>query len=413
MSSLEIVFSTTFFNLLILYFINISSSETDVCDAFQKDCHTDGREKETASHMYSSAGDEKWQDIIELINKANSSYEECTSESCSCYLSVMKDDLLPWQKDGITREDILESKNKGTYYQIINHKLYRETECMFPFRCSGVEHFILQIIDKLPDMEFILNTRDWPQANKYNKPLPIFSFSKTPQYWDIMYPAWTFWEGGPAISLYPTGLGRWDLQRTIINKTIEKWPWSKKKDKAFFRGSRTSSERDELVLLSREHPDLIDAQYTKNQAWKSDKDTLGAPPAKEVSLEDHCAYKYLFNFRGVAASFRLKHLFLCRALVFHVGDEWVEFFYHRLKPWVHYIPVATDLSNVMELLSFSVERNDYAKAIAQRGFDFIWNHLKMDDILCYWENLLLNYAKLLKYKPERNNNFKLIKPKHK
>ncbi|CAL1278037.1 unnamed protein product [Larinioides sclopetarius] len=342
MSSLEIVFSTTFFNLLILYFINISSSETDVCDAFQKDCHTDGREKETASHMYSSAGDEKWQDIIELINKANSSYEECTSESCSCYLSVMKDDLLPWQKDGITREDILESKNKGTYYQIINHKLYRETECMFPFRCSGVEHFILQIIDKLPDMEFILNTRDWPQANKYNKPLPIFSFSKTPQYWDIMYPAWTFWEGGPAISLYPTGLGRWDLQRTIINKTIEKWPWSKKKDKAFFRGSRTSSERDELVLLSREHPDLIDAQYTKNQAWKSDKDTLGAPPAKEVSLEDHCAYKYLFNFRGVAASFRLKHLFLCRALVFHVGDEWVEFFYHRLKPWVHYIPVATD-----------------------------------------------------------------------
>ncbi|GBN11217.1 hypothetical protein AVEN_266231-1, partial [Araneus ventricosus] len=61
-------------------------SETDVCDAFQKDCHTDRTEKETSSHMYSSAGDEKWQDIIELINKANSSYEECASESCSCYL---------------------------------------------------------------------------------------------------------------------------------------------------------------------------------------------------------------------------------------------------------------------------------------------------------------------------------------
>lgn len=56
--------------------------------------------------------------------------------------------------------------------------------------------------------------------------------------------------------------------------------------------------------------------------------------------------RYLFNFRGVAASFRFKHLFLCGSLVFHVGNEWLEFFYPKLKPWVHYIPVKTDLSNV-------------------------------------------------------------------
>ena len=55
--------------------------------------------------------------------------------------------------------------------------------------------------------------------------------------------------------------------------------------------------------------------------------------------------RYLFNFRGVAASFRFKHLFLCDSLVFHVGDEWNEFFYAAMKPWVHYIPVPTDLSN--------------------------------------------------------------------
>ena len=33
---------------------------------------------------------------------------------------------------------------------------------------------------------------------------------------------------------------------------------------------RTSSERDPLVLLSRDNPQLVDAQYTKNQAWRSD-----------------------------------------------------------------------------------------------------------------------------------------------
>ena len=46
--------------------------------------------------------------------------------------------------------------------------------------------------------------------------------------------------------------------------------------------------RDPLVLLSRRLPDIADAQYTKNQAWKSDEDTLGMPPATEIPLEDHC-----------------------------------------------------------------------------------------------------------------------------
>lgn len=80
---------------------------------------------------------------------------------------------------------------------------------MFPARCSGIEHFLLEILPKLPDMELVINTRDWPQIHKgYGLFGPVFSFSKTAEYNDIMYPAWAFWEGGPAISLYPTGIGK-------------------------------------------------------------------------------------------------------------------------------------------------------------------------------------------------------------
>lgn len=93
---------------------------------------------------------------------------------------------------------------------------------------------------------------------------------QTDQYFDITYPAWSFWEGGPAISLYPKGLGRWDKHRVSLNKAREQTPWDKKYTKAFFRGSRTSSERDNLIHLSRKNPELVDAQYTKNQAWRSD-----------------------------------------------------------------------------------------------------------------------------------------------
>ncbi|XP_077577575.1 protein O-glucosyltransferase 1 [Stigmatopora nigra] len=351
------------------------------------------------------------QTIRGTISQAVRVHTPCKSANCSCHLKVLEQDLSPF-RGGIT-EDFMTStvqRRVGTHYQIIGHKLYREQNCMFPARCSGVEHFILEVIDQLPDLEMVVNVRDYPQMPNWVQPtLPVFSFSKTSDYQDIMYPAWTFWEGGPAVwPIYPTGLGRWDLMRQDLKKSADLWPWQKKESKGFFRGSRTSPERDPLVLLSREMPELVDAEYTKNQAWKSDKDTLGRPPAKEIPLVDHCKYKYLFNFRGVAASFRFKHLFLCGSLVFHVGDEWKEFYYPQLKPWVHYIPVKQDLSNVREMLQFAKDNDDIAQEIAIRGMEFILEHLQMKDVSCYWERLLTDFSRLLTYKPKRQKNYNQI-----
>ncbi|KAJ8047044.1 Protein O-glucosyltransferase 1 [Holothuria leucospilota] len=357
---------------------------------------------------------DKWNTYLNKIDTALSTVEECTSDDCSCFTDVIDEDLNPWKRQGgITKEDIAAAESLGTKYQIINHKLYRGEKCMFPARCSGVEHFIQKIIHKLPNMEFILNPRDWPQSQKPLPPKPVLSFSKVKsQHWDIMYPAWTFWEGGPAVwPIFPTGLGRWDQFRVKLDKQAKKIPWEEKENVAFFIGSRTSAERDPLIRLSQSNPELVNARYTKNQAWKSDADTLYLPPADPITLEEHCKYRYLFNFRGVAASFRFKHLFLCGSLVFHVGDEWLEFFYPALKPWVHYIPVPSSLENVKELIEFAMENEDVSKAIAQRGRDFIWNHLKLDEVECYWLKLLKSYSKLLTYKPQRDKSLIAISPK--
>ena len=120
------------------------------------------------------------------------------------------------------------------------------------------------------------------------------------------------------------------------------------------------------------------------------------------------AFRYLFNFRGVAASFRLKHLFLCNSLVFHVGDEWLEFFYDALKPWIHYIPVEPSLRDARELIEFAVANDNVAKQIAAAGRRFITEHLTMDDVACYWDQLIVEYTKLLTYKPKLNNKFKRL-----
>jgi len=350
-----------------------------------------------------------WYEFVENISKAENEYTQCENQACSsCHDEVFQRDLHIFKDGGITKEMMnkASSISRITKYQIIKGQVYRSKDCMFPFRCEGIEHFLSKVASNVPNTEFYVNTRDWPQLNKhFNEKVPVFSFSKTEEFFDIMYPAWAFWGGGPAIGLYPRGLGRWDEHLISLKKASAETPWKFKKDIGFFRGSRTSSERDSLVILSRQCPNVIDAQYTKNQAWKSPKDTLGMEPAIEASLESHCKYKFLFNFRGVAASFRLKHLFLCRSLVFHVGSEWQEFFYPALKPWIHYIPVPSDAKekDLFNMIEFFKNHQDLAEKIANTGADFIENHLRMNDVECYWYKLLREYTKLLKYKIERDS----------
>jgi len=357
----------------------------------------------------------RWEEYLENISKAASDYITCKLESCSaCHDQVFKADLAIFS-EGITKEMVTKAAqiSRTTKYQIVGGKLYRSEDCMFPFRCQGIEHFLLQLTPSLADSEFVVNTRDWPQLSKYMQDkLPIFSFSKTEEFFDIMYPAWAFWGGGPAIGLYPRGLGRWDQHRDTLGEAARQTPWEQKSDLAFFRGSRTSGERDPLVLLARKCPQVADARYTKNQAWKSPKDTLGMEAAEEASLESHCDYKYLFNYRGVAASFRLKHLFLCRSLVFHVGSDWLEFFYPALRPWVHFIPVPSNAGEgeIFHLLEFVKAHQDLASGIAEAGAKFVEEQLKMEDVTCYWDKLLRAYTKLLQYKVERDPTLILIGP---
>ena len=47
-----------------------------------------------------------------------------------------------------------------------------------------------------------------------------------------------------------------------------------------------------------------------------------------------------------------------------------------------------------------------------RGQQFIWDHLRMEDVSCYWKKLLLRYAKMHSWKPKRINSYREIRQKH-
>ena len=86
--------------------------------------------------------------------------------------------------------------------------------------------------------------------------------------------------------------------------------------------------------------------------------------------------------------------------------------------------LAVSVVSPRDLLNFAKENNKLMKALAERqathtsllaparegpnsmhpsfhyppccrGFEFIWNHLRMEDVLCYWKRLLTWYSKLV------------------
>lgn len=103
-------------------------------------------------------------ELVSKIHQAFLDYHPCVEKHCGCHANTITKSLHPF-RNGITQEMIDDVRKYGTKYQIIDKKIYRDPNCMFPSRCAGIEYFLKANIQKIPDLEMIVNTRDWPQIN--------------------------------------------------------------------------------------------------------------------------------------------------------------------------------------------------------------------------------------------------------
>lgn len=325
------------------------------------------------------------------------------ARGASYFGGVARDQLRPWAVRGISRADLEETRRiapRAVRYQIIDGKIYRQRSCYIEARCRGIEHFLRAVAADVPDVDLVVNVQD-PAFTSVDHPLPLFSFSRVPaRNADILYPAWAFWEGGPAVSVIPTW--RWDTMRAELLAAGAATSWKDKVPRVFFRGSRTSASRDPYVELGERDPAHWDVRYTLNQSASETlhvTEVMGLTPAAPVAPADHCRFKYLLNFDGVAASFRLKNVLACGSLVLYVSPTWEEFFYPRLVPWVHYVPVGEDPAEAQQIVGFLVRHDAIAAAIAANGREFIERRLTFEAVETYWRTLLVAYGARLTFAP--------------
>ena len=97
------------------------------------------------------------------------------------------------------------------------------------------------------------------------------------------------------------------------------------------------------------------------------------------------------SFRGTYSR-ALQYLLWTGTTIFLYDAPYFEFYYHGLRPWVHYIPV--NLTNLEERWRWAEHHQRAARGIAEAARAFAHAHLHGGSLSAYWVNLLRNYARL-------------------
>lgn len=108
-----------------------------------------------------------------------------------------------------------------------------------------------------------------------------------------------------------------------------------------------------------------------------------------VSLPDHCRYRYLIDVEGRGYSGRLKVLLFSNRPVFLQDRPWKEFFFSELKPFYHYIPIASSLDNLEEMISWAQCHDRECEEIAANALEFAKANLTREAAISSLRNTLV------------------------
>ena len=286
-------------------------------------------------------------------------------------------------------------------YRIINRELYRYFPPGEPISLSdnGTERALKTLMHymTIKDLDLILSyvdgvplpemPSDFYLTSSKDLQAPIFFSAKvkaTP--YVVLIPDWR-------------SISDWwasDI-KNILNK-MQDFPWEKKRDFALWRGSLTKAIRQTLCEISALHSESLDAKLNVKVEdpllqEKFEKEGLFG---KAVSWEEFLTCKYLPIVDGVCcAAPAFQWRLLSNSVTLKQESDEIQWFYRTLEPYVHYIPIKNDLSDLIEKIEWAKLNDSLCKEIAARSTEFTLNNLMIEDIYHYFSLVLKHYESLM------------------
>ncbi|XP_069869643.1 protein O-glucosyltransferase 3 [Dipodomys merriami] len=298
-----------------------------------------------------------------------------------------------------------EERGAVVHYTILNNHIYRRSLGKYTDFKMFSDEILLSLARKvlLPDLEFYINLGDWPLEHRKVKesprPLAIISWCGSLDSRDIILPT------------YDITHSTLEAMRGVTNDLLSIQghtgpSWINKTEKAFFRGRDSREERLQLVQLSKENPQLVDAGITGYFFFQEKEKELGK--AKLMGFFDFFKYKYQVNVDGTVAAYRFPYLMLGDSLVLKQDSPYYEHFYTELQPWKHYVPVKRNLSDLLEKIQWAKDNDEEAEKIARAGQAATRELLQPHRLYCYYYSVLQKYAERQSSQPEIRDGMELV-----
>jgi hypothetical protein len=126
----------------------------------------------------------------------------------------------------------------------------------------------------------------------------------------------------------------------------------------------------------------------------------------QIGKGDHPKYKYLLHVDGQTASWGLAHKLNSGSVLVWIESarNYREFYYPLLKPWIHYIPIARDLSDLDSITEWMFQHDDQVKEIVNQANILVDSRMRAQDLFCYVYRLLVSIQKAQRTQENNNSN---------
>jgi hypothetical protein len=185
--------------------------------------------------------------------------------------------------------------------------------------------------------------------------------------------------------------------------------WEDKMPIAFFRGADTGfcephlpdfgNVRFRTCLFSLAHPDLVDARLCV-ALWPLIADAYAtqlALPYERVPEKGHFRYKYLLDIDGHFSAYaRSRWILLSNSVPLKIDSPYEQWYHRTLQPFVHFVPVKADLSDLAAQILALRADDRRARQIAEAGRFLGAEIFSPGYVNKYFHTLLWAYSKRIK-----------------
>jgi len=283
-------------------------------------------------------------------------------------------------------------KRFGFHFSVIDNVLFfiKSTRNEFGYTCGNFKfvqpsrdrRWLLQFsrilkLVKVPNFEFTFFLNDVPPLQSHPS-LPSVSFSKVRNTSVIPFPFLKL-EFSENLTLPARDQVFEELTRSFQGTV----PFPEKKDMLIWVGQIKPTDK----VVSDKSPRLLIKDIVKKYPHHVyvQKETF--------SFVQQSKYKYILSLPGRGFTWYLTYALMTGSAVFVQENKAEQWYQEKLVPYVHFIPVCNDLSNLIDQIEWARMNQQKAIQIAETGRKFAVEHFSPEAIEQAARNSILKIAK--------------------